>query len=99
MIDLFNGKEPIKAIYKEENIVNLKKILSDNGVIVINYIINNDNINKELEKIVKITNNYKVITHKKYFDDIKKKGNIIIILSNNEINISDTYEYVDIDNI
>ena len=41
LIDLFNGRRPIKEIYEEENTINLKRILRENGVIAINYIIEN----------------------------------------------------------
>lgn len=93
LIDLFNGREAIKEIYNDNNITYLKKILKDNGIIVINYIINNENDKEVLNKIIKITNNYKIISNTKYFNNI---GNIIIVLSNNDINIPSTYEYIDI---
>jgi len=93
LIDLFNGREPIKEIYNEKNIINLKRILKENGVIVINYIISNENDKEELNEIIKITNNYKIIANQKYFNNI---GNIIIVLSNNEIKMPNTYEFIDI---
>lgn len=99
LIDLFNGREPIKEIYNEENIVNLKRILKYNGAIVINYIIESNNYIYELNKIIQITNNYKMIANKKYFNNINKTGNIIIILSNNEISIPVSYEYIDISSL
>lgn len=99
LIDLFNGREPIKEIYEERNIFNLKRILRYNGTIVINYILENDNYLDELNKIIKISNNYKIIANKKYFNNINKTGNIIIILSDNEINISSSYEYIDISSL
>lgn len=96
LIDLFNGREPIKEIYNEKNIINLKRILKENGVIVINYIISNENDKEELNEIIKITNNYKIISNQKYFNNIYNLGNVIIILSNKEINISNNYEFIDI---
>ena len=99
LIDLFNGKFPIKEIYNEANIINFKKILKENSIILINYIITNEFDKEELNKIIKIKNNYKIITNKKYFDSINKIGNIIIILSNKEINISNNYEYIDVSNL
>jgi hypothetical protein len=73
--------------------------LKKDGVIVINYIINNDNYKEELEKIIQITNNYKIISNQKYFDNINNIGNVIIILSNNKINVSNLYEYIDISSL
>lgn len=99
LIDLFNGKEPIKKIYNIENIINLRKKLNENGVIIINYIIINNSDKKEISKIIKITNNYKIITNQNYFNNVDNIGNIIIILSNNKINISNDYTYIDISNI
>lgn len=99
LIDLFNGREPVKEIYENQNIFNLKRILKNNGIIVINYIIENDNYMEELNKIIKISNNYKIIANKKYFNNINKTGNIIIILSNNEINMPVLYEYIDISSL
>lgn len=99
LIDLFNGRVPIKVIYEEENIINLKRILKYNGAIVINYIIESDNYIEELNKMIQITNNYKIIADKKYFNNVNKTGNIIIILSNNEINIPVSYEYIDISSL
>ena len=96
LIDLFNGRSPIKEIYNDENIINLKRILKGNGIIVINYIINNDYDRHILNKIIKITKNYKVITNQKYFNNISNTGNVIIVLSNNEIYVSSDYEYIDI---
>ena len=97
LIDLFNGRNPIKEIYSEDNILNLKKILSNNGVIVINYIICNESFKEELKQIIKITSNYKIISNTEYFDETYNFGNIIIILSNNEITIPNNYEYKNID--
>lgn len=96
LIDLFNGKEPVKEIYNEENIINLRKILKENGVIVINYIVTNDNYKKDLNKIIQITDNYKIITQEKYFSNLNKIGNVIVVLSNNKIVIPNNYEYIDI---
>ena len=76
LIDLFKGRESIKEIYEKENIINIRKILKNDGAIVINYIINNEQDKEELNKITQITNNYKIITDKKYFNYINKKGNI-----------------------
>lgn len=97
LIDLFNGRDPIKEIYNDENISNLRKILKDNGVIVINYIINNSSDKEVLNKIIQITDNYKIITNQKYFNNVNKSGNVIIVLSNNKINIPNSYTYIDID--
>lgn len=99
LIDLFNGREPIKKIYNEENINNLKKTLKENGIIVINYIISNDNDKENIKQMIKLTNNYKIITDKKYFDSLNDKGNVIIILYNNEINIPNIYTYIDISDV
>lgn len=99
LIDLFNGRKPIKEIYEDENIFNLKRILRYNGTIVINYIIENDIYIGELNKIIKIFNNYKIIADKKYFNNINKTGNIIIILSDKKINIPSFYECVDISSL
>ena len=99
LIDLFNGRNPVKEIYNEENLNNLKRILKYNGIILINYIIENDNYNEELNKIIQLTSNYKIITSNKYFNNINKKGNIIIILSNNIIKIPVFYEYIDVSNL
>lgn len=99
LIDLFNGREPIKEIYEEENIINLKRILKYNGVIVINYIIENDNYKEELNNIIKIADNYKIIANKNYYNILNNTGNIIVILSNKDINISNNYEYIDIINL
>lgn len=96
LIDLFNGRVPIKEIYEDENIINLKKIIADNGIIVINYIIENDMYKAVLNKIIQITNNYKIIADKKYFNEVNANGNIVIILSNNEIKIPEIYDYIDI---
>lgn len=100
LIDLFNGKEPVKELYNEENIVNLKSVLKNDGVIVINYIIINEADKEDLSRIVQITNNYKIITNNKYFNELNNIGNIIIVLSNNKINIPNSfdYDYIDITN-
>lgn len=98
LIDLFNGREPINKIYDQENIINLKRILKHNGIVVINYIINDNNYKKILNKIVKITKYYKIITNKQYFNNISNIGNIIIILSNDKIIIPNQYEYIDVTN-
>ena len=99
LIDLFNERIPIKEIYETQNIYNLKRILKNNGVIIINYIVEDNNFLEELKKIIKISNNYKIIVNKKYFNNINKTGNIIIIISNNEINIPFCYEYIDISSL
>lgn len=96
LIDLFNGRDPVKQIYEEENKINLKRILKDDGIIVINYIISNENDKQDLNEIIKITNNYKIISNQKYFNNTYNLGNIIIFLSNREINIPNNYEFIDI---
>ena len=100
LIDLFNGKLPITEIYDEENIGNIKRIINNNSIIAINYIINkNNNFKKNIESLTKLTNNIKIITHNLCFNITEKTGNIIIILSNNDINISDEYDYLDVTNV
>ena len=96
LIDLFNGKEPIKEIYNAENIINLRKIIKDNGIIVINYITTSDTYNEEIKKIISLADNYKIIANKKYFNNVNKTGNIIIVLSNNEIKLLENYECIEI---
>lgn len=101
LIDLFNGREPINEIYEEENILYLKNVLKRDGIIIINYIISNNNIEykKYLNNLIKITNNYKIIIDNKHFNIAANFGNVIIILSNNEINIPNIYEYNDISDL
>lgn len=94
LIDLFNGRFPVKEIYSEYNIIKLKKILKNNGVLLINYIISNDLDKKIINKIIENANNYKIISNEEYFDFINNIGNIIIIISNNEINIPNSYNYM-----
>ena len=98
LIDLFNGRQAIKEIYEPESIINLNRVLKKNGVIVINYVIENNNDKEILKKIIKIASEYKIITNEKYFNFLNNIGNIIIVLSNNEIYIPNTYEYIDITN-
>ena len=102
LIDLFDGVLPVDEIYEGNNINNLKRLLNENGIIVINYVISNGNIYKYkevLRKIVKLTKNYKIITNKYYFNTTNNMGNVLIMLSDNEINLSNKYSYMGINYI
>lgn len=102
LIDLFNGAKMVKEIYQNEYIEKIKKILSKDGIIAINYAISNINkyTNKdELKNIIKQMKNYKIITKKEYFNQTIKTGNALILLSNNNIDILNGYEYIEISNI
>ena len=100
-IDLFNGREPIKEIYMQTNLMKLKQILNKDGILIVNYIISSeDMIYKDIfNSLIQITNNYKIITNKNYFDLTNNVGNIIVVLSNNEINIPNDYDYLDVTGI
>lgn len=88
LIDLFNGRTPIKEIYTEKNIENLRKIIKENGIIIVNYITTSKTYDKEINQIVKIANYHELLINDRYFNELTKTGNIIIVLSNNEIKIS-----------
>lgn len=96
LIDLFEGKKPICEIYSSDYRKRLKSILNDNGVIVINYILGFSDAINYLSDIAELASNYKIITIENSFDFTKNIGNIIIILSNNDIIIPSKYSYKDI---
>lgn len=97
LIDLFNGKIPIKEIYTKESLSNIKRLLNDNGIIVVNYIISNEiNYIEDLNNLIHMFKYYKVITDKMNFDFNNKIGNLIVIVSDNPIKIPNTYEFIDL---
>lgn len=98
LIDLFDGLITIEELYTNENIKYLKKIITKNGTIVINYVISPNNINtykESIRRIIKITKQYKIITNKNYYNSFTKLGNVLIILSNNTITIPSNYDYIE----
>lgn len=102
LIDLFDGKVPIREIYSMNNLINLKRILNNNGIIIINYIISEQNVSnykEDINNIIKITKYYKIITHELNYIKYNNMGNLFIILSNNKIDIPNKYNYLEIDNI
>lgn len=99
LVDLFNGKKMVGKIYQEYYLQKLKRMLADNGIIIINYMISDINMymyKDELQVIVKTTKEYKIITNKLYFDEKRCLGNILILLSDCDINIPDNYDYSDV---
>lgn len=102
LIDLFDGIIPINEIYEDNNIYNFKKLLNENSVVVINYVISKFNINtykEDLSNLVRISKYYKLITNKNYFNFTNNTGNVLIILSSYEVSVPDNYDYIDIFNI
>lgn len=95
LIDLFDGKKPINEIYYSHYGEKIKEILNDNGVIVINYIFGFSYYNNELLKITSLFEHYKIISDEDNFNTSYNVGNIIIILSNNDINIPSKYKCKD----
>ena len=96
LVDLFDGRFPITKVYEKNNKSNLFNLLSDKGIIIINFIIFESTDIKELKKIIENINYYKIIANNKYFDNINNIGNIIIFLSNNDIDIPDTFDFLDV---
>lgn len=102
LLDLFYGEDVVKKAYSLENLLKLTNILNDNGVIVINYIINDKNYissKKELKNLTTLTKYYKFITLKENFDFENNIGNVLIILSNNKISIPSSFNTIDITKI
>lgn len=99
LIDLFKGRKPSEEIYEEEVLKKIKNILNKNGIIIVNYIISEENkctYKEELNKLTKITKFNKIITNKNYYDESKNIGNIIILLSETDITIPSIYNYYEI---
>ncbi len=98
LIDLFDGENPFTDIYKEKNFNNIIRILSDKGIVVINYIINKgqkDNL-KLLKKAISKFEHYKIVSNKNYFDYDTITGNIIVLLANRPLEIpkiGEKYKY------
>ena len=98
LVDLFNGNIPVTSIYGDKYINDLKRIMNDNGIIVINYIISSINKgNMEFLKLLYSNFKYfKVISNSDFFDKKHGMGNIIILLSNNYIDIPIEYDYIEL---
>lgn len=102
LVDLFDGMLPVEEIYNKDNLHNLKRCLNNGGVIMVNYIISNYNLYKyknDLRNLVKIAKHYKIITNKYYFDTTKNTGNVLVLLSDCEINLLKKYSYMGINYI
>ena len=82
LIDLFNGKETIKGIYENNNFDKILKLLNEEGIIIINYIINDEYDRVIIDKITKKVKYFKIIRNEKYYNINNDIGNIIIIVSN-----------------
>lgn len=87
LIDLFDGSNPVKKIYEEVYFNKIKNMLSDNGIIIINYIVKGNKDIELVNNITKYMDSYKLITNNKYYDANTNIGNVIIILSNNKLNV------------
>ena len=98
LIDLFKGKNPLKDIYTKNSLLNVKQLLNKGGIIVANYIIFKENNYKEdIDNLINLSKYYKIITDKENYDFQNKFGNVFVILSDNEIVIQNTYNYVELD--
>lgn len=91
LIDLFIDNVPIYKIFEKDYILMVKNSLNPDGIVVINYIITEKD--KEEGTCINILNELK-----KYFDNVstyttpiffkKNLGNILIVCSNKEIDMS-----------
>lgn len=102
LIDLFSGREMIEKIYDRIHMKKLFKQLSKKGIIAINYIISYQNIHtyrEQIKKIVKDIKYHKIIANEICFDYERQKGNVLILLSNNNIKIPNIYDYIDMNYI
>lgn len=86
-IDLFIDKMPIKEVYEDNNLKKIQDLINNNGIIVINYIIDNNeeskttyktNIN-QLKKYFEFVNIYAIPEYKE-----RRYGNVLIICSKNK---------------
>lgn len=99
LIDLFNGKRPLKEMFFKETLNNLKRLLKDNAIVVINYVVCDENISnykEEINNLFDVTKYHKIITNDHYYDFDKKIGNLLIVLSNNFIEIPENYNYIEV---
>ena len=72
-------------------------IVKEDGTLY--FLDSNDNLDvyKEyLNNLIKISKNYKIISNNSYFDSERNMGNILIILSNNEIVIPNEFDFFEI---
>ena len=99
LIDLFDGKKPIKEIYEDRNILNIKKILNEAGIVIVNYIITNTEDRNFIDIIVKMFNNYKIIIDKKYYNVNTNNGNVIIIMSDKMIDLTNVLDCAENNNV
>lgn len=102
LLDLFYGEDIVKEAYTQENLKQLKKLLKDKGIIIINYIINDNNYirsKKELYYLTTITKYHKFITLKENYDFNNNIGNVLGILSDEKIEIPSILNTIDITNI
>lgn len=101
LIDLFNGKRPLKEMFLNKNLNNLKKILNFNGIVVVNYVVSDENFVVYRDEIGNLINSFKyfkIITNNNYYNANTKMGNLLIFLSNDKFDIPNHYDYVVIDN-
>lgn len=104
LIDLFDGDYPLHSIYEDNNIKNIERIIKDDSVVLINYIINDK---KNIDKLKKFINRFKynkIISIDSNEKLIKSNGNIVVVLSNKKFKIPNIpnkyiYEEIYIDNI
>lgn len=99
-IDLFYGMNPISEMFNDDNLINVKRLLKEDGILIVNYIISEKNLyfyRNEIKKIIKIMDNYKIISKDNYFNN--NMGNVLLILSNNKINIPANCECIELNEI
>ena len=102
LIDLFNGKEMVHDIFLENNLNKIKSIINEDSVVIINYLINENNKNSYKDELFRLTHTlkyYKLVSHESYFNIDNCIGNFVVVLSNNEINIPDIYDYIELNNL
>ena len=98
LIDLFDGKTPVKEAYSILNLNYLKKILLPNGIIIANYIVseeNRKNYKKVFKALSKMFKYFKIISTDDNYDENNQVGNLLVIMSDNLIIIPSQYNYID----
>lgn len=101
LIDLFDGKEPIKEAFSILNLNYLKKILAKNGIIIANYIVSKENrktLSQDLQFASKIMKHFRIISTQENYDRENQIGNLLFIMSDNAIEVPFKYNAIDVTN-
>jgi len=94
LIDLFNDTKPIEEVYEKDTLSKIKNILEEDGIILSNYIYSDDAKETFIKNISAIKEHFKfvkIITLEGYFNFDKRLGNILLLISDKNIELSPSF--------